>query len=197
MITVCTRCCERHEQWLTCEGTMGASDECDSLRRVDDWLTMGDVGPTHNTNAGVMPAFDGCLIEQGWPSSARELIAESWRRATGLTVGGGLITRGTGWRVWYLDGRVIDSTQRAWVDVPSDIVLGVAYWGTTRWMVQGRDPFWLTPDGQLHDSREFYPDGHRNPRCTVLSPVIDKMGVWISDRDMQHIRWLATLSFVL
>lgn len=163
-----------------------AADDLDCLNTVDRWLV-----------GGILQNLQACIAQQGWPDSSATVLKEAWQAQFGKIPGGGHVERGSGWRVWYVDGVTLDSRTTRWQDVADGIVLAVSYLGPTRWMAQGVDPYWITRDGHVHDSRTHYPDEHTNPRGLSSEPPILKQGVWVSDTDMQHIRWLATLSFIL
>lgn len=166
---------------------MGAVDDVDALQTLDTWLTLGH-GEARCWQA---------IIQQCWERTALEQITVAWMKATGQHPGDGPIQRGHGWRIWCTNGAVYTSESHAWTEIPDTIILAVSYVGTQRWMAQGVDPYWLSTDGLVHDSRTTYPDGHENPRWQHLVDSPRRMGVYVTDEVMQRTRWHATLAFTL
>ena len=175
-----------------------ASDERDCLCTLDHWLTDGTINQNN--------MLDEVIREQAWPLTTLQEITRTWHTLTGYIPGQGSIDRGHGWRCWYADGRILDSRTDVWGEIPDQIVLGVSYRGESRYMFQGQDPFWMDLNGFVHDLRTNYPDGHTNPRWELVAriqrgelscTIDDKLGVWVPDKDMQRIRLLACLAFIL
>ena len=161
------------------EGSVGVGDLCELVVSVDHWLYTG-------LTERILPALD----EQGLRDHAERMaaLAAVWKAQTGSTPGEGPQERGRGWRVWYEDGTISDSLTMAWEDVPEEIVVGISYDGLRRWMVQGRDPYYVK-DGRVYDSRV----DRWGP--SELGPL--RKGVYVADEAIREARWQAALSVCL
>lgn len=110
-----------------------------------------------------------------------------------------------GWRAWFDDGSVYDSTEHAWAWLPDDGVLGVVLFESTRapggqrtrQMVSGYDTYFESTD-RLTGAR--FVGGNNDPVETVEARYLDavaKRGRWASTETVQRVnvemaeaRWL-------
>lgn len=67
-------------------------------------------------------------------------------------------------------------------------MLAVSYAGYRRWMAHGVDPYYCGIDGFAYDARNM---------SSIPGPAFPKHGVWVSDDEMRHYRWLAALAFIV
>lgn len=90
-----------------------------------------------------------------------------------------MITDSKGWRVWYTESRVFDSTELDWVELPENGCLGavVFYEKPYRDLVYGGDWYYLT-------------DGY-TPTCTDTH---NEWGKWVGRPDVpsEYIKQSAT-----
>ena len=148
----------------------------------------GQMGANDVHPPGVLKACDDffrAVQQQQWADAQMQQLADRLR-----TVDWARINYGHGWRVWYPDGTVVDSRTCTWADLGHGFIGGVAYNIGTRWMFQGRDPFYLEEDGLPRDVRDAPP-----PAC--IDPGAFRYGVWVTDEAMREFRFNAVMALTL
>lgn len=148
----------------------------------------GELGAEDLHPPGVLKGCDQffrALWQQRWTDEEAQQIWQALRHVDWVH-----LDYGHGWRVWYPDGTVVDSTQCRWADLGHGMIGGVAYNHTTRWLFQTRDPFYLGEDNLPRDQREGPPGAGPLPESF-------RYGTWVTDAQMRQFRLQAVLALTL
>ena len=91
-----------------------------------------------------------------------------------------------GWRAWYAGGRVYDSTQMEWSELPEHGVLIVILYYKTRWYsrtMSGSSIYWRedTPQGPIYAHNEAA-DAIISAEARERNYV--KFGKWVTDEEL-------------
>ncbi len=166
---------------------MGLPDTYDIMWQCDRWLLLGAPRVIPNQ-------LYKAVEEQGWEHQQflPELV-ERWQLWTGEQASlneTASYQRGYGWRVWYRDGYEATSLTYLWKDLGPQIALGVVYLGTSRRILQGKDPFYL--EGGLPRACKVANEMSTKRLPEYTQPI---EGVWVDDQQMADFRRSAVFAF--